>query len=138
MNYLIKKGKFKHSSRRDKNPKLIMNTKLTLCFATLLFLGWSSTSCNRTPQGSCSEHHAKTLPQDEIICYCSNVSKADILEAIEKGAKTLQDIREMTTACTIGRCEEFNPKKSCCAPDILQILREHVEVEEETKSQTRK
>ena len=109
-----------------------MKTKLTLSFATLLFLGWISISCNQTPQSSCSENHTQALPQDEIICYCSNVSKAAILEAIEKGAKTLQDIRDMTTACTIGMCEEFNPKKSCCAQDILKILREHVEVAEDT------
>ena len=60
--------------------------------------------------------------QDEIICYCSNVSRQRILEAMQNGAKTLQDVREMTSACTLGRCVELSPKKRCCSPDIVKIL----------------
>ena len=70
--------------------------------------------------------------QDEMICYCSNVSRQKILDAIQDGAKTLQDIREMTSACTLGRCEEFNPKKICCSTDIVQILNETVATWHET------
>ena len=60
--------------------------------------------------------------QDIIVCYCSNVSKQKILEAIQDGAKTLQDIRDMTSACTLGRCRELSPKKKCCSEDIAKIL----------------
>lgn len=38
--------------------------------------------------------------ENGIVCYCSNVSKEKILEAIASGAKSLQDIRNMTGACT--------------------------------------
>jgi bacterioferritin-associated ferredoxin len=65
--------------------------------------------------------------QDEIICYCSNISKQKILGAIQQGgAKTLQDIRDVTSACTLGRCKEFSPTKKCCSTDIVKILRENV------------
>jgi len=60
--------------------------------------------------------------QDEIVCYCSNVSKQKIIEAIKDGAKTLQDIRNMTGACTLGKCKELSPKKKCCSSDIIKIL----------------
>ena len=30
--------------------------------------------------------------EKEIVCYCSNVSKETILDAIKNGAKNLQDI----------------------------------------------
>jgi hypothetical protein len=53
------------------------------------------------------------------------VTKQQILEAIEGGAKTLQDIRDKTKACTIGDCEELSPKKRCCSGDIIKILNEH-------------
>jgi len=63
--------------------------------------------------------------QEEIICYCGGVAKQQIIEAIQNGAETLQDIREMTSACTIGKCKERNPKKRCCSCEIIKILDEY-------------
>lgn len=66
------------------------------------------------------------MNKDEIICYCSNVSKQQIIDAIHNGAKSLDDIRKMTSACTVGKCKELSPRKRCCSPDILDILKEYV------------
>lgn len=63
--------------------------------------------------------------QNEIICYCSNVSKKEILEAIANGAKSLQDIRDMTGACTLGKCKELSPTQKCCSPNIIKLLNEN-------------
>jgi hypothetical protein len=63
--------------------------------------------------------------ENKIICYCSNVSKNEILNAIKNGAKTLDDIRKVTNACTISKCKEMNPNKRCCSGDILNILRNY-------------
>jgi len=35
---------------------------------------------------------------DEIICYCKQVTKSEILKTIQNGAKTLKDIQETTGA----------------------------------------
>ena len=59
---------------------------------------------------------------DNIICYCSNVSKDVIVQAIVNGAKTLDDIRKTTKACTLGRCKELNPRKQCCSTEIKKLL----------------
>lgn len=61
--------------------------------------------------------------QDEIICYCSKVTKRQILEAIKNGAVTFKDIQKSTNACTVGNCKEMSPKKICCSRDILDILK---------------
>lgn len=61
---------------------------------------------------------------DEIICYCGNVRRSAILDAIRCGAKTLKDIREATGAGVGSRCRELNPKGVCCHGDILAILKE--------------
>ena len=29
-------------------------------------------------------------PMDETVCYCNNVTKADIINAITKGARTIK------------------------------------------------
>jgi len=64
--------------------------------------------------------------ENEIICYCSNVSKGKILEAIANGAKSLQDIRNMTGACTLGKCKELSPTKKCCSTNIIKIINENI------------
>lgn len=65
------------------------------------------------------------MREDDIVCYCSGVSRKDILFALDQGAKTLQDIRELTGACTQGRCRELSPRKRCCSVEILELIREH-------------
>lgn len=52
------------------------------------------------------------MSDSEIICYCSNVTKAEILTALENGARTLADIRRMTGACTKGDCKNLSPRKN--------------------------
>ncbi|MPM78171.1 hypothetical protein SDC9_125182 [bioreactor metagenome] len=42
---------------------------------------------------------------DKIICHCKQVSYIDIRKAMIKGARTLDEIKEMTGAATgCGRC----------------------------------
>ena len=42
---------------------------------------------------------------DRIICHCKNVSYIDIRKAMIKGARTLEEVKEMTGAATgCGRC----------------------------------
>ena len=44
---------------------------------------------------------------DRIICHCKNVSYIDIRKAMIKGARTLDEIKEMTGAATgCGRCAD--------------------------------
>ena len=50
------------------------------------------------------------MKNEEIICYCSNVTKAQIIKAMEQGARTLNDIWKVTGACTLHRCKELSPK----------------------------
>ncbi|OHW63129.1 BFD-like [2Fe-2S] binding domain protein [Andreesenia angusta] len=45
-----------------------------------------------------------------IICYCSNVTEQEIVDAIDNGANSLSDIKTVTGACTVGRCKELHPK----------------------------
>ncbi len=59
---------------------------------------------------------------DEIICHCNGVTRLEIEKAIQDGAKTLDDIKKATDACTGNRCHELNPKGVCCAEDIKLML----------------
>lgn len=65
------------------------------------------------------------MENQEMVCYCANVTKGDIVAAMDKGAKTFEDIRKMTGACTEGNCKELSPRKTCCSPIILQVMKEY-------------
>jgi len=62
---------------------------------------------------------------DKIICYCRNVFKTEIEQAISGGAKTLKDIQEITGACTGHQCKEMNPTRKCCSSEINKILNDN-------------
>lgn len=52
----------------------------------------------------------RVAPGTETVCYCSQVTKADILCAKKNGARTLAEIKAATGACTQGRCKETSPR----------------------------
>ena len=58
----------------------------------------------------------------ELICYCKNVTKAEIEQAIVNGAKSLKDIQKDTGASTGNKCKELNPSGICCSGDINDLL----------------
>lgn len=69
---------------------------------------------------------------DDIICYCKNVTRRTIIEAIRAGARTLKDIQKTTGAATGTRCKELNPKGICCVGDVRKILKEETGIEDKT------
>ena len=50
-------------------------------------------------------------PVEEMVCYCSGVTKAQILDAIQAGARSLEQLKASTGACTLGKCAELSPRK---------------------------
>ena len=66
------------------------------------------------------------MENNELICYCDNVTKGQIIAAMEAGAKTLRDIKEMTGACCSCKCAEMNPSGKCCAQDIAKVMKEYL------------
>lgn len=63
-------------------------------------------------------------PDSELVCYCSHVTKGDILQAQAQGATTLTEIRTLTGACTIAHCAVKSPRGRCCAREIRTLLGE--------------
>jgi len=50
-------------------------------------------------------------PLNEMVCYCSKVTKGRILAAIQEGARSLEAIKTATGACSMGKCKELSPRK---------------------------
>ncbi len=64
----------------------------------------------------------KSLPSSATICYCNQVTKGDITQAIQNGATTVETLHHLTGAGFGGRCKELHPEGRCCHSDILQLL----------------
>jgi NAD(P)H-nitrite reductase large subunit len=71
---------------------------------------------------------------DQMVCYCKQVNRGRIIQAIADGASTLKQIQKATGAGTGKRCKELNPKGVCCIPDIQAILKAETGREEQTQS----
>ena len=52
------------------------------------------------------------MASDEMICYCSNVTRGQIINALENGARNLNDVKRMTGACTLRDCKTLSPRKT--------------------------
>lgn len=65
----------------------------------------------------------KNVDDNQIVCYCHNISKETIVTEIKSGNNTLTKIKEATTACTGGNCKELNPSGKCCSSDILELIK---------------
>lgn len=61
----------------------------------------------------------------DYICYCNKVTEQDIINAIENGANTIEDVIKVTGAMKNSNCKVNNPKGTCCYSDILKVYNEH-------------
>lgn len=44
---------------------------------------------------------------EKIVCHCLGITNGMIKDAVESGAKTLEEVQEMTGAATVcGACQE--------------------------------
>ncbi len=50
-------------------------------------------------------------PREEMVCYCYGVTKGQILDAVQAGARSLDQLKAATGACTVGKCAELSPRK---------------------------
>ena len=64
-----------------------------------------------------------TLEDNDLICYCIEVSKGEIVNVIKQGAKTLKEIKRLTKAYTGSECKEKNPNKRCCSKEINALIK---------------
>ena len=57
-----------------------------------------------------------------IVCRCENATEGEIVEAIKRAGRTLQDIKFMTRA-GFGRCQG-----GFCGPHVIQILARELDI----------
>ena len=61
-----------------------------------------------------------------LICRCEQVSEAEIIEAVRKGARSIEGVKQITRA-GMGRCQG-----GFCGPWILKIIARELGLPPET------
>lgn len=55
------------------------------------------------------------MDKDKVICRCFKVTAGDIIDAVDNGAKTFEEVQEVTSCATgCGSCED----------DVIELLDE--------------
>jgi glycerol-3-phosphate dehydrogenase len=71
---------------------------------------------NELPEEEQEELIAKTSRYGHVVCRCETVSEGEIIEAIRRGATTLDGVKFRTRA-SMGRCQG-----GFCTPRVVKIL----------------
>lgn len=73
----------------------------------------------------------KNNANPKYICYCNYVTEEDIVDAVvNKGAKDIKEVSEITGAMKNGNCKMNNPLGKCCGPLIKEIIKRELELKE--------
>lgn len=58
------------------------------------------------------------------ICYCSDLTRGEIKNAVRNGCKSIDDVQDYTKKNITGFCEERNPLGKCCRNVFLRTISE--------------
>jgi len=59
---------------------------------------------------------------DVPICYCSNLTRGEIINAVKNGCKTIDEVQEYTGKNITGKCVIKNPLGKCCRNVFLKTI----------------
>jgi len=56
------------------------------------------------------------------ICYCSDLTRGEIKNAVKNGQRTIDDVQDFAKKNITGFCEERNPLGKCCRNVFLKTI----------------
>jgi len=56
------------------------------------------------------------------VCYCSDLKRGEIKDAVKNGCKTIKDVQKYTGKKMTGHCESRNPLGKCCRNVFLRTI----------------
>ena len=64
----------------------------------------------------------KDSSEKVLVCYCSNLTRGEIQNAVKNGCHTIDDVQDFTNKNITGFCEERNPLGKCCRNVFLKTI----------------
>ncbi len=56
------------------------------------------------------------------LCYCKQVTEEDVIRAIDNGASTFEEVRQVTGIGGGGQCKLTNPAGRCCSRNYRPFI----------------
>lgn len=56
------------------------------------------------------------------LCYCKQVTEEDVINAIMKGARSVEEVEELTGIGNGGHCVVTNPSGRCCRQFYVEYI----------------
>lgn len=56
------------------------------------------------------------------VCYCSKITRGEIVNAVENGCSTIADVQRYTEKNVTGNCLKENPMSKCCGDVFLYVI----------------
>lgn len=75
--------------------------------------------CNRKLNENSEENHG------DYVCHCNRVTEQDIINAINGGAQSVEEVIALTGALQNSNCIINNPKGSCCYPEFVYVFNKY-------------
>lgn len=66
------------------------------------------------------------------VCYCSNLTRFEVLEAVYNGASTISEVQDVTGKDRTGYCKEENPIGGCCRNVFLYTIEQGKKIRSES------
>jgi hypothetical protein len=67
------------------------------------------------------------------ICYCSDLTRGEIKNAVKLGMRTIDEVQTHTKKNITGFCEERNPLGKCCRNVFLKTILDNNDIEADSK-----
>jgi len=67
----------------------------------------------------------KDKSENVPICYCSEITRAEIKKAVKNGCFTIDDVQKFTKKELTCLCEERNPLGKCCRKVFLRTISDY-------------
>ncbi|MGL1892322.1 MAG: (2Fe-2S)-binding protein [Spirochaetaceae bacterium] len=61
---------------------------------------------------------------DDQVCYCSNITRVEIKEAVTHGANNISEVRSYLKKNITGNCKTTHPLGICCHKDFMSVIKE--------------
>lgn len=61
-------------------------------------------------------------PDNEIVCWCVNVTKGQVCDAVSEGFTTLDALHQQLGILRGEHCSDVSPRGRCCCQEVVALL----------------
>ncbi len=120
---LVPNTVFKSLLKRENQQLVDLNTKNYICMNPDCETAYYSAESHIPHDALRREIWFKKAAKNKTICYCNNISKEQIKNAVvNHNLETWEDITGLYRSKVIERCENFNPTGSCCRETFAKVV----------------